>query len=237
MDKDRSYGFNSNYNFNKTSRQESLCCTGYNSCYSNNSHVKNINFIACLGHYSCAYSTFDGIGIIYAGGHVSLAGTTINSTGVNLTMYVLGYEAANNLDVVCNGEDTCTVYCIHEEVCGFDFDCDAQQKCNKQVIYLNSSYTTAYSGIPTTYPTANPTTASPTSGPIATSTESPVESPTTFPTTAPSIAPSIVPTIAPSIMPSIAPTIEPTIAPTIGPTIALQHLLQHLQLQHLFWPS
>ena len=79
--------------------------------------ISNGNYLGCFSYQACLGTTIYGVSYILATGYQSLKDSTIYSNGKNVTILLLGYDSAHNLDVFCQNNDKCEKYCFHDEAC------------------------------------------------------------------------------------------------------------------------
>ena len=215
--------------FNGTDGQEvKIGCFGENSCVNTTIDIApNVNFstLYCTaGGYPCHGSRIRGVRKIYllGGGYIDDDDAYdtepddlyIESGYVGeMHVYVYGYKASMNTQIMCNSTDICYLHCSVFGACSNAvLICQDEQA---QCFTFTVENTNAPSFQPTTDPTNNPT-----NNPTY-----PTSYPTTIPTTMnPTLIPTKTPTLTPTVpssMPTATPTILPTAIPTAFPTITL----------------
>ena len=166
---------------------KSMIISGYQAM--KDSTIKNGTNIACFGYESAKKTNITGVSNIYAGGyHASQSQMQIFSGGIGeMNVYFLGYESSDDIDIICNNNDVCTIYCLTDDACNYkkyrseNWNCDDNENCTILVLPTDNT------PMPTSIPTKNPTL--PTSLP----TDNPSNQPTS-----PSTPPSSVPTASTS---------------------------------------
>ena len=129
-------------------------CSGERSCYKS-SLINNGNVVGCFGYESCAQGNIFNVKYIIATSYLGLFNTTISSDGINIDVYLLGYQSGKELSIICGDGDECTLYCITRQVCEAvdSFSCkNSPTSCYLNTVYLNAS-------VPSVAPTATPTAA------------------------------------------------------------------------------
>lgn len=123
-----------------------LLCTGAISCH--NAAIRYGKYLACLAETSCTNVDVIGVRYIFAAGMWSFQWTSVVSGGKDVDIFILGFEAATGLNLYCQGNDTCNVYCINYDSCyslsgggdKFNMHCADEDRCN--IIFLNGTNNT-----------------------------------------------------------------------------------------------
>ena len=91
-----------------------------------------------------------------------------NTTGVDLIVYLLGYESLHSSNIKCSNNDTCTIYCNTYQNCqtaNESSTCDENNACTIRIqilnasvadVYQNSTYIRVYNTTASISGTANP---------------------------------------------------------------------------------
>lgn len=104
------------------------------------STLSNGNLVICACQFSCAFSSLSSIKYVYSLSTTGMAYTTINSNGIDMSVYLLGSNSDRTAStIICNNHDTCTVYSFTDRNnSSTNVTCDEKNKCTIKYIIVNS---------------------------------------------------------------------------------------------------
>eukprot|EP01084_Bolivina_argentea_P259897 438733_1 len=122
---------------------KNIFCYGSNSCANSIMKTSTTSIdLYCYGHNSCANAVINNFDGIYAYGSYSLHNSIIIANGSTSTTIMLsGYNAGDNLKIICASTDICNIECRGSACDSIIFDCQGNNNCNIQTytnFYLHS---------------------------------------------------------------------------------------------------
>ena len=144
----------------------SMTCDG-SSC--GGASVSDIAYLYCNGFRCCVYCQINAVKNIFGFGLKSFEDANISSGGVDINIYLIGYNAGYNLNIFCHEGDLCNIYCQNN---GCDeirsINCVNNSNSDSDNCIISNTFTPTLSPIslaptnapqsyPTKIPSVNPT--------------------------------------------------------------------------------